>query len=109
MAYTDNENVEVVGVKPLIHEILTLVNNAKVKEKKIAVNTENFQTSKDGIFAVGDINTYPGKLNLILSGFHETTLAVQKAFTRINPGERVPFGYTTSSTSIHEKLGLKNT
>ena len=81
----------------------------ELKEKKIAVNTKNFQTSKDGIFAVGDINTYPGKLNLILSGFHETTLAVQKAFTRINPGERVPFGYTTSSTSIHEKLGLKNT
>ena len=73
------------------------------------MNTENFETNKDGIFAVGDINTYPGKLNLILSGFHETTLAVQKAFTRINPGERVPFGYTTSSTSIHEKLGLKNT
>ena len=80
-----------------------------IEKNKISVNTENFETNQEGIFAVGDINTYPGKLNLILSGFHETTLAVQKAFTRINPGERIPFGYTTSSTSIHEKLGLKNT
>ena len=72
---------------------------------KIQVNTENFETDKEGIFAVGDINTYPGKLNLILSGFHETTLAVQKAFNRVYPGERVPFGYTTSSKKIHEKLG----
>jgi len=76
----------------------------ELKEKKIAVNTENFQTSKDGIFAVGDINTYPGKLDLILCGFHETTLAVQEAFKRINPGERVPFGYTTSNTGLQEKL-----
>jgi len=75
--------------------------------KKITVNTETFETNKDGIFAVGDINNYPGKLNLILSGFHETTLAVQKAFKRINPDERVPFGYTTSNTKIHERLGLK--
>ena len=76
----------------------------ELKEKKIAVNTENFQTSKDGIFAVGDINTYPGKLDLILCGFHETTLAVQEAFKRINPGERVPFGYTTSNKGLQEKL-----
>ena len=76
----------------------------ELKEKKIAVNTENFQTSKDGIFAVGDIKTYPGKLDLILCGFHETTLAVQEAFKRINPGERVPFGYTTSNKGLQEKL-----
>ena len=76
----------------------------ELKEKKITVNTENFQTSKDGIFAVGDINTYPGKLDLILCGFHETTLAVQEAFKRINPGERVPFGYTTSNKGLQEKL-----
>jgi thioredoxin reductase (NADPH) len=75
--------------------------------KKISVNTENYQTSKDGIFAVGDINDYPGKLDLILSGFHETTLAVQEAYKRINPGERVPFGYTTSNTKLQEKLGVK--
>ena len=75
--------------------------------KKISVNTENYQTSKDGIFAVGDINDYPGKLDLILSGFHETTLAVQEAYKRINPGERVPFGYTTSNSKLQEKLGVK--
>ena len=80
--------------------------NLELAGNKIKVNTENFQTDKEGIFAVGDINTYPGKLNLILSGFHETTLAVQKAFQRVHPGERVPFGYTTSSTQIHKKLGF---
>ena len=78
-----------------------------LNNKKILVNTENFQTNKDGIFAVGDINDYPGKLDLILSGFHETTLAVQKAYKRIHPGERVPFGYTTSNSKLQEKLGVK--
>ena len=76
----------------------------ELEEKKISVNTENFQTNKEGIFAVGDINTYPGKLDLILCGFHETTLAVQEAFKRIHPGERVPFGYTTSNKGLQEKL-----
>jgi thioredoxin reductase (NADPH) len=75
--------------------------------KKISVNTENFQTSVEGIFAVGDINNYPGKLDLILSGFHETTLAVQEAYKRLYPGERVPFGYTTSNSKLQEKLGVK--
>ena len=76
----------------------------ELEEKKISVNTENFQTNREGIFAVGDINTYPGKLDLILCGFHETTLAVQEAFKRIRPGERVPFGYTTSNKGLQEKL-----
>ena len=75
--------------------------------KKISVNTKNFQTSKPGIFAIGDINDYPGKLDLILSGFHETTLAVQEAYKRIYPGERVPFGYTTSNSKLQKKLGVK--
>ena len=78
-----------------------------LNNKKISVNTENFQTNKKGIFAVGDINDYPGKMDLILSGFHETTLAVQEAYRRINPGERVPFGYTTSNSKLQEKLGVK--
>ena len=78
----------------------------ELNEKKINVNTENFQTNKDGIFAVGDINDYPGKLDLILCGFHETTLAVQEAYRRIHPGERVPFGYTTSNTKLQRKLGV---
>ena len=78
----------------------------ELESKKISVNTENFQTNRDGIFAVGDINDYPGKLDLILCGFHETTLAVQKAYQRIFPGERVPFGYTTSNTKLQRKLGV---
>ena len=81
--------------------------NIELNGKKIQVNTKNFQTSKEGIFAVGDINDYPGKLDLILSGFHETTLAVQEAYKRIHPGERVPFGYTTSNSKLQEKLGVK--
>ena len=78
----------------------------ELESKKISVNTEDFQTNRDGIFAVGDINDYPGKLDLILCGFHETTLAVQKAYQRIFPGERVPFGYTTSNTKLQRKLGV---
>ena len=78
----------------------------ELNSKKIKVNTENFETTKKGIFAVGDINDYPGKLDLILSGFHETTLAVQEAYKRINPGERVPFGYTTSNSKLQKKLGV---
>ena len=75
-----------------------------LNERKVQVDTEKFETNQKGIFAVGDINTYPGKLDLILCGFHETTLAVQEAFKRINPGERVPFGYTTSNKGLQEKL-----
>ena len=78
----------------------------ELESKKISVNTENFETNRDGIFAVGDINDYPGKLDLILCGFHETTLAVQKAYQRIFAGERVPFGYTTSNTKLQRKLGV---
>jgi len=85
---------------PILQWDLTLSQN------KISVNTENFQTNKNGIFAVGDINDYPGKLDLILCGYHETTLAVQKAYQRIHPGERVPFGYTTSNKKLQKKLGV---
>ena len=77
-----------------------------MNNKKISVDTEKFETSTKGIFAVGDINDYPGKLDLILCGFHETTLAVQEAYRRSNPGERVPFGYTTSNTKLQRKLGV---
>ena len=81
--------------------------NLKLNGKKISVDTEKYQTSIEGIYAVGDINDYPGKLDLILCGFHETTLAVQGAYQRCFPGERVPFGYTTSNTKLHKKLGIK--
>ena len=81
--------------------------NLKLNGKKISVDTEKYQTSIEGIYAVGDINDYPGKLDLILCGFHETTIAVQDAYRRCFPGERVPFGYTTSNTKLHKKLGFK--
>ena len=80
--------------------------NLELENKKILVDTEKFETNIEGIFAVGDINEYPGKLDLILCGFHETTLAVQHAFKRCFPGERVPFGYTTSNTKLQKKLGV---
>ena len=70
----------------------------------IPVDTEKFETSEPGIFAVGDINTYPGKLKLILSGFHEAALMAQAAKRIASPGERVIFQYTTSSTSLQKKL-----
>ncbi|MBZ9656149.1 NAD(P)/FAD-dependent oxidoreductase [Phyllobacterium lublinensis] len=70
----------------------------------IAVDTEKFETSEPGIFAIGDINTYPGKLKLILSGFHEAALMSQAAKRIVAPGERIIFQYTTSSTSLQKKL-----
>jgi thioredoxin reductase (NADPH) len=75
-------------------------------ENLVKVDTEKFETSTPGIFAVGDINWYPGKLKLILSGFHEAALMAQQAFRIINPGERLLFQYTTSSTNLQKKLGV---
>jgi thioredoxin reductase (NADPH) len=75
-------------------------------ENLIPVDTEKFETSVPGIFAIGDINTYPGKLKLILSGFHEAALMTQAAKRLVSPGERVVFQYTTSSTSLQKKLGV---
>ena len=77
-----------------------------LKGKKVSVDTEQYQTNVEGIFAVGDIADYPGKLDLILCGYHETTLAVQHAYQRCFPGKRVPFAYTTSNTKLHKKLGV---
>ncbi len=75
-------------------------------ENLIPVDTAKFETSTPGIFAIGDINTYPGKLKLILSGFHEAALMAQEAFHHIHPGERLLFQYTTSSSSLQKKLGV---
>jgi thioredoxin reductase (NADPH) len=75
-------------------------------ENLVAVDTEKFETSTPGIFAVGDINYYPGKVKLILSGFHEAALMAQEAFHHINPGQRLVFQYTTSSTNLQKKLGV---
>jgi pyruvate/2-oxoglutarate dehydrogenase complex dihydrolipoamide dehydrogenase (E3) component len=72
----------------------------------IPVDTAKFETSVPGIFAIGDINTYPGKLKLILSGFHEATLAAQRAHHYVYPDKKLTFQYTTSSTSLQRKLGV---
>jgi len=75
--------------------------------KKIPVNTENFQTNKKGIFAIGDICTYPGKLKLILSGFHEGALAARACFKLARPNEKYRFEFTTTSKTLQERLGVK--
>ena len=75
-------------------------------ENLIPVSTETFQSSEPGVFAIGDINTYPGKLKLILCGFHEAALMSQAAFRICRPGERLVFLYTTSSTDLQKKLGV---
>src|ERR1700730_5955227 len=72
----------------------------------IPVETASFETSMPGIFAIGDINWYPGKLKLILSGFHEAALMAQKAHRYVYPDKRLVFQYTTSSTSLQKKLGV---
>jgi thioredoxin reductase (NADPH) len=72
----------------------------------IPVDTEAFETNVPGIFAIGDINTYPGKLKLILCGFHEGALMAQKAYHYIFPDKRLVFQYTTSSSSLQKKLGV---
>ena len=78
-----------------------------LEKKTIPVNTENFQTNKKGIFAIGDICSYPGKLKLILSGFHEGALAARACFKLAKPEETYRFEYTTTSKSMQERLGVK--
>ena len=75
--------------------------------KTIPVNTENFQTNKEGIFAIGDICTYPGKLKLILSGFHEGALAARGCFKYARPDEKLRFEFTTTSKNVQSRLGVK--
>jgi thioredoxin reductase (NADPH) len=76
-------------------------------KKTIPVNTENFQTNKIGIFAIGDICTYPGKLKLILSGFHEGALAARACFKLARPNEKYRFEFTTTSKTLQGRLGVK--
>jgi thioredoxin reductase (NADPH) len=77
-----------------------------IDNKRIAVNTETFETNLPGIFAIGDINIYPGKLKLILSGFHESALMAHAAYKIIFPTDNLVFQYTTSSSSLQKKLGI---
>lgn len=78
-----------------------------LNENLILVDTEKFETSEKGIFAIGDINWYPGKLKLILSGFHEAALMAQQAHKYVHPDKKLLFQYTTSSSSLQKKLGVK--
>ena len=77
-----------------------------INENLINVDTEKFETSVPSIFAIGDINYYPGKLKLILSGFHEAALMAQKCFSYCYPDKKNIFRYTTSSKDLHKKLGV---
>ena len=77
-----------------------------MERKQLVVNTESFGTSEPGIFAVGDINTYPGKKKLILCGFHEATLAAFGAVAVLRPTEKTLLQYTTTSTLLHQRLGI---
>ena len=78
-----------------------------LEENLIPVDTARFETSEKGIFAIGDINTYEGKLKLILSGFHEAALMAQQAHKYVHPDKKLIFQYTTSSSSLQKKLGVK--
>ena len=77
-----------------------------MERKQLVVNTENFATQAQGIFAVGDINTYPGKKKLILCGFHEATLAAFGAAELLHPEQKTLLQYTTTSTHLHKLLGV---
>jgi thioredoxin reductase (NADPH) len=77
-----------------------------MERKQLVVNTESFATDVPGIFAVGDINTYPGKKKLILCGFHEATLAAFGAAAIVHPTRKTLLQYTTTSTELHRLLGL---
>jgi thioredoxin reductase (NADPH) len=78
-----------------------------LERKQIVVDTEKFETNTPGIFAVGDVNTYPGKKKLILSGFHEAALAAFGAAPYIFPEKRIHLQYTTTSPKLHKVLGVE--
>ena len=79
----------------------------KIEKNSICVNNAlDYQTNIPGVFAIGDVNTYPGKLKLILSGFHESALMAQKCFAYCYPDKKNVFRYTTSSKDLHKKLEL---
>ena len=78
-----------------------------IDKKTVEVNTENFETNINGVFAIGDICSYPGKLKLILSGFHEGALAARGCFKYAKPDEKLRFEFTTTSKAAQERLGIK--
>ena len=98
----------VLGFFGLIMKLGPIVNwGLNLEKKHIPVNTENFETNQKGIFAIGDICTYPGKVKLILSGFHEGALAARGCFKYAKPDEKLKFEFSTTSKSVHERLGVK--
>ena len=121
-----NESIESVEIKNEDGESITISTNyilgffglimqlgpilewgLNVNKKTIPVNTENFETNKKGIFAIGDICSYPGKLKLILSGFHEGALAARGCFKYARPNEKYRFEFTTTSKSVQSRIGIK--
>ena len=109
----DNKEVKnlktdfVLGFFGLIMQLGPIANwGLNLDKKKINVDTEKFETNQKGIYAVGDICSYPGKLKLILSGFHEAALMAQKCFSYCYPDKKNVFRYTTSSKDLHKKLGV---
>ena len=98
----------ILGLFGLIMQLGPITNwGLNLDKKHIPVNTENFETNQKGIFAIGDICTYPGKLKLILSGFHEGALAARGCFKYARPDEKLRFEFTTTSKSIQSRLGVK--
>ena len=98
----------ILGFFGLIMQLGPIINwRLNLDKKHIPVNTENFETNQKGIFAIGDICTYSGKLKLILSGFHEGALAARGCFKYARPDENLRFEFSTTSKSVHERLGVK--
>jgi thioredoxin reductase (NADPH) len=113
----ENENKEIKKLKTdyalgffgLIMQLGPIANwGLNLNKKTIAVDTEKFETNQKGIYAVGDICEYPGKLKLILSGFHEGALAARACFKLARPNEKYRFEFTTSSKTIKDRLGVKS-
>lgn len=98
--------VALLGISPKLGPIAQW--ELAMQRKQLEVNTENYSTSVRGIFAVGDINTYPGKKKLIVCGFHEATLAAFGAAEIIYPDRNTPLQYTTTSTALHRLLGVSD-
>ena len=102
------ETEYVLGFFGLIMKLGPILNwGLNLDKKTIQVNTENFETNQKGIFAIGDICAYPGKLKLILSGFHEGALAARGCFKYARPDEKLRFEFTTTSKAAQERLGIK--
>ena len=98
----------VLGFFGLIMQLGPILNwGLNLDKKHIPVNTENFETNQKGIFAIGDICMYPGKLKLILSGFHEGALAARGCFKYARPEEKLRFEFSTTSKSVQSRLGIK--